>query len=46
LQIEIDGGVNLETFALAREAGVNIFVIGSAIFSAKNVEDETKKFFL
>ncbi|MDR2594744.1 MAG: ribulose-phosphate 3-epimerase [Fibromonadaceae bacterium] len=44
LQIEIDGGVNLETFALAREAGVNIFVIGSAIFSAKNIEEETKKF--
>jgi len=44
LQIEIDGGVNLETFALAREAGVNIFVIGSAIFSAKNIEEETRKF--
>jgi len=44
LQIEIDGGVNLETFALAREAGVNVFVIGSAIFSAKNIEEETKKF--
>jgi ribulose-phosphate 3-epimerase len=45
LQIEIDGGVNLETFALAREASVNIFVIGSAIFGAKNIEEETKKFF-
>jgi len=45
LQIEIDGGVNLDTFALAREAGVNIFVIGSAIFSAKNIEEETRKFF-
>jgi len=45
LQIEIDGGVNLETLPLASEAGVNIFVIGSAIFSAKNVEEETRKFF-
>jgi len=44
LQIEIDGGINLETLPLAKEAGVNIFVIGSAIFSAKNVEEETKKF--
>jgi len=44
LQIEIDGGVNLETFALARDAGANIFVIGSAIFSAKNIEEETKKY--
>jgi len=45
LQIEIDGGVNLETMPLAKAAGVNIFVIGSAIFSAKNVEEETRKFF-
>ncbi len=45
LQIEIDGGINLETFALARDTGVNIFVIGSAIFGAKNIEEETKKFF-
>ncbi|MDR2583533.1 MAG: ribulose-phosphate 3-epimerase [Fibromonadaceae bacterium] len=44
LQIEIDGGVNLETLPLARDAGANIFVIGSAIFSAKNIEEETRKF--
>lgn len=44
LQIEIDGGVNLETFPLARDAGANIFVIGSAIFAAENVEEETRKF--
>jgi len=45
LQIEIDGGINLETMPLAKKAGVNIFVIGSAIFSAKNVEEETRRFF-
>jgi ribulose-phosphate 3-epimerase len=45
LQIEIDGGINLETMPLAKEAGVNVFVIGSAIFSTKNVEEETTKFF-
>ncbi len=44
LQIEIDGGVNLETLPLAKKAGVDIFVIGSAIFSAKNIEEETRKF--
>jgi ribulose-phosphate 3-epimerase len=44
LQIEIDGGVNLKTMPLAKEAGANIFVIGSAIFSAKNIEKETEKF--
>ena len=45
LQIEIDGGINLETLPLAKKAGVDVFVIGSAIFSAKNVEEETRKFF-
>jgi ribulose-phosphate 3-epimerase len=44
LQIEIDGGINLETMPRAKAAGVNIFVIGSAIFSAGNIEQETKKF--
>ena len=44
LQIEIDGGVNLKTLPLAKEAGANIFVIGSAIFGAKYIEKETKKF--
>jgi ribulose-phosphate 3-epimerase len=45
LQIEIDGGINLETLPQARTAGTNIFVIGSAIFNAKNIEEETRKFF-
>jgi ribulose-phosphate 3-epimerase len=44
MQIEIDGGVNLKTLPLAKEAGANIFVIGSAIFSAKNIEEETAKY--
>jgi ribulose-phosphate 3-epimerase len=44
LQIEIDGGVNLKTLPLAKKAGANIFVVGSAIFGAKNVEKETEKF--
>ena len=44
LQIEIDGGINLQTFTLAKEAGVDIFVIGSAIFSTKNIEEETRRF--
>ncbi len=44
LQIEIDGGINLETLPLAKKAGANIFVIGSAIFSAENIEEETARF--
>jgi len=42
LQIEIDGGINLKTLPVAKEAGANIFVIGSAIFGAENIEKETR----
>lgn len=36
LPIEIDGGINEKTVKLAREAGANIIVAGSAVFHAKN----------
>jgi len=39
--IEIDGGVNKETFAEAKNAGVDVFVAGSAIFSADNITAAT-----
>jgi len=42
LQIEIDGGINLKTLPVAKEAGANVFVIGSAIFGAENIEEETR----
>lgn len=35
--IEIDGGVNVDTIKPARDAGVDVFVAGSAIFSADNI---------
>jgi len=44
LQIEIDGGINLKTMPQAKAAGVNVFVIGSAIFGAEDIEAETKEF--
>ncbi len=34
--IEVDGGVNLETGARLREAGVDVFVAGNAVFSAED----------
>jgi ribulose-phosphate 3-epimerase len=34
--IEIDGGINLSTVGTAKAAGVEVFVAGSAIFSAKD----------
>lgn len=36
LMIQIDGGINAETAALAREAGCNNLVAGSFIFSARD----------
>lgn len=36
--IEIDGGVNLETVKIAKEAGVDIVVAGSYLFDQKNRE--------
>lgn len=33
--IQMDGGINKETCALASEAGVNVLVAGSAVFGAK-----------
>jgi len=37
IQIEVDGGINLETAPKVLEAGANILVTGSALFNAKNL---------
>ena len=34
VDIQVDGGINSETAKLAREAGANVFVAGSAVFKA------------
>ncbi|HQY87466.1 MAG TPA: ribulose-phosphate 3-epimerase [Tepidisphaeraceae bacterium] len=34
--LEIDGGINHESIGLARQAGVDWFVVGSALFDAKD----------
>ena len=40
IDIEVDGGINLETAPLAVKAGVNVLVTGNVLFSA---EDKTKR---
>ncbi len=35
IDLEIDGGVNVETAAVCVEAGVNVLIAGSAVFNAK-----------
>jgi ribulose-phosphate 3-epimerase len=34
--LQVDGGVSLETIEIAREAGADTFVAGSAVFSSSN----------
>lgn len=42
--IEIDGGINDETIESAMNAGVDMFVMGSAIFDTENVKKTTENF--
>lgn len=37
--IAVDGGINLETATLARQAGANVFAAGTYLFGAKNMSD-------
>ena len=39
IDIEVDGGINSETIEKAKDAGANIFVVGSAIVNKDNYED-------
>jgi ribulose-phosphate 3-epimerase len=34
--LQVDGGVSLETIEIAREAGADTFVAGSAVFSSSD----------
>ncbi|MDI6731534.1 MAG: ribulose-phosphate 3-epimerase [Candidatus Margulisbacteria bacterium] len=43
VDIEIDGGINLDTAPLAKQAGANILIAGSAIFYADNPQEIIKK---
>lgn len=38
IDIEVDGGVNIDTAALVAEAGANVLVAGSAVFGASDRE--------
>ncbi len=40
LDIQVDGGINRQTIALAYEAGANIIVAGSAVFHAEDPAQE------
>lgn len=44
VDIEIDGGVNRKNVKEVLEAGVNVVVVGSAIFKAKDIAYEVEQF--
>jgi len=43
VNIEVDGGVNLETAPNVIKAGANILISGSAIFKSNNIEETIKQ---
>jgi ribulose-phosphate 3-epimerase len=40
--LQVDGGISLETIAIAREAGADTFVAGSAVFNAPDPAEMVK----
>lgn len=44
IDIEVDGGINAETIEDAKKSGANIFVIGTAIVNAENIEEAAQNF--
>ena len=43
LSLEIDGGINVTTATQAREAGIDLFVAGSSIFGARDVNEAVRQ---
>ncbi len=39
IDIEVDGGIKTENIELAKKAGANIFVVGTAIVNSDNMEE-------
>jgi ribulose-phosphate 3-epimerase len=40
--IQVDGGISMETIAIAREAGADTFVAGSAVFNSPDPAEMVK----
>ena len=41
--LQVDGGISLETIEIARNAGADTFVAGSAVFKAADPADMVKQ---
>ncbi len=42
VEVEIDGGINIDTAKLAKEAGANVLVAGTAVYSENKVLENIK----
>lgn len=40
IDIQVDGGINLETASMAKDAGANVFVAGTYLFSDPNMQEK------
>ena len=44
IDLEVDGGINLETAKIVKERGANVLVAGSAVFGAEDVAATVREF--
>lgn len=44
IDIQVDGGINLDNLSEVIKAGANVIVAGSAIFNSNNIEETIKEF--
>lgn len=43
IDIEVDGGINNQTIKIAKDAGANVFVVGSYLYKAGNIANQVHK---
>lgn len=43
IDIEVDGGINNQTIKIAKNAGANVFVVGSYLYKAGNIANQVHK---
>ena len=43
ITLEVDGGINADTIKLAKNAGANVFVVGSYLFKDGNIAGKVNK---
>jgi len=41
--LQVDGGINIDNAGLLKEAGADLFVVGTSLFNADNIEETVKK---